>query len=521
MSNRKNLSEVWDYMTKLSESTVKCNVCSKIFKFSGTTSNLKNHLKLKHVLPKDLPPIAETDQSPSTSRAIVLPESQPRIAASFNQLGSARKKKLDNLLLGLVTKDMQPFTIVEDKGFREFVQGLDPRYQLPSRKYISSSLLPSKYEETKSKLVHLLKQVDDIAITTDSWTSKQTLSYTTVTGHFFSPAPSWELMSVVLKTIPITDDYDDHSAASLALMMTDVFKECGIEGKVTSIATDNASVMVSCVQRHLKLHHVRCFAHLLNLITKKALSSCEGSTKKKIKALVTYFHSSTSAADKLRSMQRSLGRKERKLVQEVETRWNSTPAMIQRFVEEADAVEGALCALRKPQKGISDDEIKNLKTTIAVLSPFEMATEDLSAEKYTSFSSMIPTLRMMTDSLKGEAESDIRDELIQGLKERFKELEEDLRAGSATFLDPRFKTLYFTDEFSRKIEKFILSMCDHGDGEVTEQMTEQMQLTEVNQEPPTKKKRSLWDNHDKNVNEMQHNSTTIGLSGPELEIIDI
>ena len=80
-------------------------------------------------------------------------------------------------------------------------------------------------------------------------------------------------------------------------------------------------------------------------------------------------------------------------------------------------------------------------------------------------------------------------------KERFKELKEDLRAGSATFLDPRFKTLYFTDEFSWKSEKFILSLCD--DGEVTEQMTGQMQLTEVNLEPPTKKRWSLWDNHNK------------------------
>lgn len=44
-----------------------------------------------------------------------------------------RKQQLDEALVDMVAKDSQPFTVVEDEGFRGFVQKLDPTYILPSR----------------------------------------------------------------------------------------------------------------------------------------------------------------------------------------------------------------------------------------------------------------------------------------------------------------------------------------------------------------------------------------------------
>lgn len=45
-----------------------------------------------------------------------------------------RKKELDEALVSMIVKDTQPFSIVEDAGFREFVAKLDPTYVLPTRK---------------------------------------------------------------------------------------------------------------------------------------------------------------------------------------------------------------------------------------------------------------------------------------------------------------------------------------------------------------------------------------------------
>ncbi len=45
-----------------------------------------------------------------------------------------RKTELDEALVCITQRDTQPFSIVEDKEFMEFVAKLDPTYVLPTRK---------------------------------------------------------------------------------------------------------------------------------------------------------------------------------------------------------------------------------------------------------------------------------------------------------------------------------------------------------------------------------------------------
>lgn len=46
----------------------------------------------------------------------------------------SRKEVLDEAVVNLVIKDSQPFSVVEDVGFRELIHLLDPNYVLPTRK---------------------------------------------------------------------------------------------------------------------------------------------------------------------------------------------------------------------------------------------------------------------------------------------------------------------------------------------------------------------------------------------------
>lgn len=48
MSSSKNSSIVWTYFKKLDARSVSCNLCGKIYKSSGNTTNLATHLKSKH-----------------------------------------------------------------------------------------------------------------------------------------------------------------------------------------------------------------------------------------------------------------------------------------------------------------------------------------------------------------------------------------------------------------------------------------------------------------------------------------
>ena len=76
----------------------------------------------------------------------------------------------------------------------------------------------------------------------------------------------------------------------------------------------------------------------------------------------------------------------RKLIQEVETRWNY---MFERLVEQHRAVTTALCLLNRNNMCLSTAELQQLKNVLCILQPFEAATTETSAEKFFE-SSLIP-----------------------------------------------------------------------------------------------------------------------------------
>ena len=107
-----------------------------------------------------------------------------------------RQKRLDNALVKMVSTDMQPSAIVEDKGFKKFVSLLDPKYQPPSRRNLMRRI-PVK-EIVKNKL----NASSTVCLTTDIWTSRASQGYMTVTYHFIDE--SWLLKTFVLETFHLS-----------------------------------------------------------------------------------------------------------------------------------------------------------------------------------------------------------------------------------------------------------------------------------------------------------------------------
>ncbi|XP_076747072.1 uncharacterized protein LOC111500676 isoform X3 [Maylandia zebra] len=48
------------------------------------------------------------------------------------------QSQIDEDLVSMVIEDSQPFSIVEDKGFKRFVKSLNPSYVLPTKKVIKA-----------------------------------------------------------------------------------------------------------------------------------------------------------------------------------------------------------------------------------------------------------------------------------------------------------------------------------------------------------------------------------------------
>lgn len=47
----------------------------------------------------------------------------------------------------MIALDNQPFSIVEDDGFKRLINYLEPRYEIPNRTYFSRTFIPDLYEK--------------------------------------------------------------------------------------------------------------------------------------------------------------------------------------------------------------------------------------------------------------------------------------------------------------------------------------------------------------------------------------
>ncbi len=174
----------------------------------------------------------------------------------------SRKQKLDEALVDMIVKDGQPFSIVEDEEFRNFIKILDPSYSIPSRKTVKA-MVEARYTVTKEKAMAEIKQTSAVSLTTDMWTSVNMDAYLGVTCHYVSD--SLDLVTVLLgvQYFPLT-----HTAANIADTIANLMTEWGITEKVRGMVTDGAHNIVASVNQ-LNIRHIYCFAHMLNLIVKK------------------------------------------------------------------------------------------------------------------------------------------------------------------------------------------------------------------------------------------------------------
>lgn len=109
--------------------------------------------------------------------------------------------------------------------------------------------------------------------------------------------------------------------------------------KIKFSVSDNAYNIKNALTT-LGFKHMGCFAHTMNLIVQSALT-LEEDLLSKVKTIVTYFRKSTVANNALKTYQINNGIKEpKKLIQDIQTKWNSTYYMICRFVELETSIRG-------------------------------------------------------------------------------------------------------------------------------------------------------------------------------------
>ena len=161
MASKRQASAVWNYFSH-GEEFATCLVpgYNAKVKHSKNTSNLLKHLKCRHLQQhqeclEERRLMNENNAKKSRPQQI---SQQPTIEQTINSTTlfsneSTKRKRMDDALVEMITTDMQPPSIVEDRGFVKFIKVTEPRYQLPSRRTIMRKLLPDKYSTLKDEVM--------------------------------------------------------------------------------------------------------------------------------------------------------------------------------------------------------------------------------------------------------------------------------------------------------------------------------------------------------------------------------
>ena len=243
-----------------------------------------------------------------------------------------------------------------------------------------------------------MESTQSLSITTDLWTSQhQNRAYISVTAHFITVSFTFLLRRLAAREISV-----DHSAVSLAKVLQEIFEEWKIDHKVYGATTDNDKNIVNACVDHLKLVHMPCIGHTLQLAVKSALEIT--SVKKALgrcRKCVEHFNRSTKATYKLREKQQLLKIPQHAVIQDCITHWGSTLHMLQRLQEQQAAIAATLMESKDTHLMPEGSEWKIIDELVNVLTPFNLATETLSGEKYPTISMIVPLLhKLLNVSLK-------------------------------------------------------------------------------------------------------------------------
>lgn len=319
-------------------------------------------------------------------------------------------------LMLYVIKSRRPFSMVEDRYFREFCNSMDPNKSIILRRDLATRLV-SNCRDLTCHVIKKLEEALSLSLTFDIWTASNSVrSFITITCHFIDE--DWELRSCILDFHRLEYPHDANTISSSLITTIQRFK---LRERVISITADNASVntcAIDLVKQEFNLGdrfgfldlQVRCIAHILNLAVKKALSVLDDDLKI-IRIVIKKITSSTKQTEIFDKIQAELiaeahrsksdlpFRKVYKLIQEVDTRWNSTYMMLGRFLLLRKAIDKALSSmvvLRDRSYVINWRLVEDLH---AYLKPSYELTNRLSGQKFSTVSmvsSLLPILMKHT-----------------------------------------------------------------------------------------------------------------------------
>jgi len=404
------------------------------------------HLKSKH---KEL----HTEYLKKLSDGKLAKDIRPASQSSSKQLTLSDMRKWDISdpraqavhfkIAEMIALDYQPFSLVDDVGFSRLVSSLEPHYTMPSRRYITETIMPKLYENCKKGVESQLEGVAHFSFTSDLWSTTVSVnSLMSLTAH-------WVTEDFIRKRAVLhAQSFEgSHTGEQIHRKLQEMLTQWGIqEHQIHMMLRDNGTNMVKAFN-DAGLPHYGCFAHTLQLVindgvlSQRAVNDLLASCRR----IVGHFSHSCLAYSRLREIQESLNLPQHRLIQDEPTRWNSSLYMMQRILEQKAAL--AVYATEKSVIQLTSHQLDLAAKVVAVLSPIEEVTKSISADA-AAISVIIPFVKLLSKTFNDHQDDhgirEMKSEMNLSLKRRFEEIEDNEKLTVATLVDPRFKEKFFS-----------------------------------------------------------------------------
>ncbi|KAG2679651.1 hypothetical protein I3760_11G059800 [Carya illinoinensis] len=447
-----NQSHVWDHFTKIEPvdpiaPKAQCNYCFKIYgcHYKNGTSSMSHHLGyscLESPIRRDKN--LEKDKSPSH-----IGVRMDGRGSSPQMLGQYDREKLKEMISNLFIQCELPFKVIEHPAFVKLLGYLEPRHNLPSRTTFQKECI-GLYKEEKQKLKALLSN-QRVCLTTDIWTSVQNKNYICVTCHYVDQ--NWVLHKKIIMFFKIPN----HRGETIAWMLESCLMDCEIN-RLCTITVDNATsndVAIDHVRRSIRdkeftilegeFIHVRCAAHILNLIVCDGLKIIYDAINN-IREAVRFVRSSPARLDMFRACAKELNIVCGKIVcLDVPTRWNSIYLMLS--IAEKYEKAFVLMRMRESQLAVPPfEDWQRARVFIKFLKVFYYATLKISGSSYVTSNMLFQQISTIEHNLNkmGQSEDDLLRKMTSNMKLKFDKYWGNMNKMNmivyvAFVLDPRYK----------------------------------------------------------------------------------
>ncbi|KAH7975781.1 hypothetical protein HPB52_005200 [Rhipicephalus sanguineus] len=327
----------------------------------------------------------------------------------------------------MLALDLQPYSCVENRGFKELMSDMEPLYKIPSRTTFSRTIIPELYRDTvmavKERMhAHFQEGVESISLTSDMWTSRSKQSYISLTCHYLTS--NFKMRSFALENRSVTESHTACNILEHLQAMMDNW-ELPLQKVPVYVVTDNARNFHAAL-RDISCVPMQCMGRTLQLAMKGGKEETAGvpAILKKCRAIVGHYKHSAQAAARLKDCQRRMELSVLELIQEMDTRWNSEHDMLSRPVQLKEAICLELVTSETIVPNLAPQEWKAVAGLVKALEPIALATKDLSGHKYATLSSVVPflygTQMVMKECIAADDDtSEFARNLLKSMRTRF------------------------------------------------------------------------------------------------------